>query len=54
MEIQSADWQNREVPPLNCLGNDVKLILTKPIWLAGLFPVDYLSLKSFFTYGDFG
>ena len=54
MAKKSADWQNRRVSPLNCLGNDVKLYLAKPAWFAGKFPVNTLSLNSGFTKEHFG
>ena len=50
----AADWQNRGVSLLNCLGNDVKLSLTKNAWFALKFPVDYFSLKSYFTQEHLG
>ena len=54
MAKKTAEWQNRQVPPLNCLGNDVKLNFAKPAWFAGKFPVNTLSLNSGFTKEHFG
>jgi hypothetical protein len=54
MAKKTVRWQNWGVSPLNCFGNDVKLNLVKTLWFAGHFPVDYLSLNSYFTKGHFG
>jgi hypothetical protein len=51
MAKKTAGQQNREVSPLNCLENDVKL---KFAWSVGKTPVDYLSLKSYFSKEHFG